>query len=149
MSVKSPLRLRRRTSPEGGFLGGLLDPSDKLSETIFSILILLTFTLAFRVLRLSGNSGQVSSSEHVNELLIGALGAVLAWGVIDGVMYALFLLRHNDELAIRASNLVSFVVLFIVGYHWGKYTGANPWKTGLLLTTVAVVMVLIAIPLGG
>jgi VIT1/CCC1 family predicted Fe2+/Mn2+ transporter len=242
MSAKSPLRARRRISPESGFLGGLIDPIDRLSETIFSILILLTFTLAFRVLRLSDNSGQVSSAENVNELLIGALGAVLAWGVIDGVMYALiaffergerhrllnkiqsaesdpeaveaiaadldyilepisndgerrllyqsilehlrnsqprrigfkredftgalghvlvailsvlpsliplFLFRHNDELAIRASNLVSFIVLFIVGYHWGKYTGANAWKTGLLLMTVAVVMVLIAIPLGG
>jgi len=242
MSAKSPLRARRRTSPESGFLGGLIDPIDRLSETIFSILILLTFTLAFRILRLSDNSGQVSSAENVNELLIGALGAVLAWGVIDGVMYALiaffergerhrmlwkiqtaesdqeaieviandldyilepitgdeerqvlyrgvfehlrysqprriglkredftgalghvlvaimavlpsliplFLLRNNDELAIRASNYVSFLVLFIVGYRWGKYTGANPWMTGLLLMTVAVVMVLIAIPLGG
>jgi VIT1/CCC1 family predicted Fe2+/Mn2+ transporter len=41
------------------------------------------------------------------------------------------------------------VVLFISGYQWGKYTGANPWKTGLLLAAIAALMVLIAIPLGG
>ena len=40
-------------------------------------------------------------------------------------------------------------VLFVVGYQWGKYTGASPWKTGLLLLAVAALMVAIAILLGG
>lgn len=220
----------------------MIDPIDRLSETIFSILILLTFTLAFRIIRLSGDAPQELASENTNELLIGALGAILAWGVIDGVMYALIslfergekhrllkniqtaesdqeavlsiaeeldyilepitddnerqnlyhsmlthlrgsharqvgftrddligalghvlvavvavipsllplvLLRSNYDLAIRVSNIVSFIVLFISGYRWGQYTGANPWRTGLLLAAVALVMVLIAIPLGG
>jgi VIT1/CCC1 family predicted Fe2+/Mn2+ transporter len=47
------------------------------------------------------------------------------------------------------SNVVSFVVLFILGYQWGKHTGADPWRTGLLLAAIAGIMVLIAIPLGG
>lgn len=220
----------------------MLDPIDRLSETVFSILILLTFTLAFRLIRLSGNADQALPDGSANELLIGALGAILAWGIIDGVMYALLsvfargeshrllrniqaaeseqeavgviadeldyflepiseesvrqglyrsvlehlrdsqprkigltgedftgalahvlvafiavlpslaplvLLGQNYDLAISVSNLVSFVVLFIVGYRWGKYTGGNPWKTGLLLMAVAVIMVLIAILLGG
>lgn len=239
MAARSPFRARHRGAPEGSFLGSLIDPIDWLAETVFSILILLTFTLAFRIVRLSGNP---FPSHDVNELLIGALGAVLAWSVIDGVMYALlavfergerhrllntiqtaeteqeavdaiaadldyilepiaaederqalyrsalehlrysqprrigfkredftgalghvlvaiiavlpsliplYLLGNNPDLAIRVSNIVSFVVLFAVGYLWGKYTGANPWKTGLLLMTVAVIMVLIAILLGG
>jgi hypothetical protein len=40
-------------------------------------------------------------------------------------------------------------VLFSAGYRWGQYTGATPWKTGLLLMSLALVIVLIAIPLGG
>jgi hypothetical protein len=36
-------------------------------------------------------------------------------------------------------------VLFVVGFRWGMYTGANPWKTGLLIMSVAVILVLIAI----
>lgn len=242
MSIRPPLRHRHRVRAEENFFNALIDPIDRLSETVFSILILLTFTLAFRIIRLSGSPDQAFSSTNVNELLIGALGAILAWGTIDGVMYALFslfargeshrlliqiqgaeteqeavdaiadnfdyilepitgeperqmlyknvlshlqdsqprkinfrhqdftgalghvlvaivavlpsltplvLLRNDYDLAIRVSNVVSFLVLFLAGYNWGKYTGANPWKTGMLLMSVAVVMVLIAIPLGG
>ncbi len=220
----------------------MIDPIDGLSETIFSILILLTFTLAYRIIVLSGGSSSDLTSGEMNDLLIGAVGAIFAWGVIDGVMYALIslfergerhrllkniqaaesdeeavdfiaddldyilepiteenvrkelyssvllhlrdsqprrigftkddftgalghivvamvsvipslipllLLRNDMMLAIRVSNIVSLIVLFIVGHRWGVYTGANPWKTGLLITAVAVLLVLIAIPLGG
>lgn len=242
MAARSPYRPRHRLKPASGLFDRILDPIDRLSETIFSILILLTFTLAFRIIRLSGDPGQAFSIENMNDLLVGAVGAILAWGMIDGVMYALFslfergekhrllkeiqiaetdqdavdviadeldfilepiadeglrqklyfgvldhlrdskprrieftrddftgalghvivamiavlpslvpllLLRQNPDLAIRLSNIVSFIVLFSAGYRWGIYTGANPWKTGLLLMAVAVVIVLIAILLGG
>lgn len=243
MSVRrSSLRVKPVTTPKETFLGRLLDPIDRLSETIYSILILLTFTLAFRIFKLGIYSGQPVSAEYVNELLIAAVGAILAWGMIDGLMYALtavfergerhrllqqihaaqtdqvavdalaaeldhilepitgenqrqnlyldilehlrhgrpqpvglqredfagafgsvlvaivavlpslvplVLLRGNYELAIRASNVVSFLVLFVAGYRWGQHTGANPWKTGILLAAVGLIMVMIAIPLGG
>lgn len=231
-----------RFSPGDGFLGKLIDPIDRLSETIFSILIFLTFTLAFKIFWVTDPLEQPISSEIVDELLKGALGAILAWGIIDGIMYALFslfargeshrllkdiqaarteqeaveviaadmdylldpisgenqrkalyssiythlrdskprkivfkgedftgalghvliaiiavipsviplfLLRHDYDLAIRISIVVSFIVLFVSGYRWGKYTGANPWKTGFMIMSVAVGIILIAIPLGG
>ena len=61
------------------------------------------------------------------------------------------LLRFSKRrgVASREADVVSFVVLFILGYQWGKHTGADPWRTGLLLAAIAAVMVLIAIPLGG
>lgn len=235
-------RNRQHNTPQESFLGRLLDPIDRLSETIFSILIVLSFTLAFRIIKLGSDPNQAIPSSYINELLVGAAGATLAWGIIDGIMYALLsmfergerhrLLRQlqtvtteeegievvadeldhilepitgeqqrralyqdvldhlrdgqaqpvgltredvaggfgsvlvavlavlpsfvpflmfytNPALAIRASNVVSFVVLFISGYQWGKYTGSSPWATGLLLAGIAAVMVLIAIPLGG
>ena len=37
------------------------------------------------------------SDETVNDLLIGALGAVLAWGMIDGIMYALTSVFERGE----------------------------------------------------
>jgi len=39
-------------------------------------------------------------------------------------------------LDILVSNLVSLIVMFIAGYHWGKYTGGNPWRTSLLLNFI-------------
>lgn len=242
MTARSSSRARPRTTSRESFLGRLLDPIDRLSETIYSILILLTFTLAFGIVRIGANDGQPVGEEYANELLIAALGATVAWGVIDGVMHVLMevfqrgerhrllrqvqsatteqegvdviaeeldyildpiideserqalyrgvlqhlqdgqprpigfkredfagalgcvvvaiiavlpslvplvVLRHDYALAIRVSNIVSFIVLFYSGYQWGKYTGSNPWRTGLVLVAVGVIMVAVAIPLGG
>jgi VIT1/CCC1 family predicted Fe2+/Mn2+ transporter len=240
MTARVHSRGRRRAKPQEGFLSNLLDPIDRLAETIYSVLILLTFTLAFRIFKL--NPGEIVSAEYVNELLIAAFAATLAWGVIDGIVYVLtevlergerhrilwyiqsadteqeaaeavadeldFILepitgeaqrallyrdvlehlhdsqpqpvrlkredfigalacilvaiiavlpslvpfaifRDDYALAIRVSNVISFAVLFYAGYEWGKYTGTNPWKIGLVLVLIGVLLVTIAIPFGG
>jgi VIT1/CCC1 family predicted Fe2+/Mn2+ transporter len=59
------------------------------------------------------------------------------------------LLREHYWIALRVSNLVSVGVLFLTGYQWGKYSGSDPWKTGLLLAAIGVALAAIAIPLGG
>jgi len=84
------------------------------------------------------------------EDLTGALGhVVVALVAVIPSLLPLVVIQDDVLLAIQISNIVSFIVLFIAGYQWGKYTYANPWKTGLLLTAVAVVMMLVAILLGG
>ena len=40
-------------------------------------------------------------------------------------------------------------MLFVVGYHWAKYVGANPWSAGLGLLSLGLAMVAVAILLGG
>lgn len=223
-------------------IGRLLDPIDWLTEAIYSILIVLTFTLAFRILVLGGDAGQATGADYADDIAVAALSAALGWGLIDGLMYVLMsvfergerhrllkqihsattdqqaveaiadeldhildpiageharrlmygsllehlrysqaqpnglrredfagalgsvliavvavlpsllpfaLLRDDLTLAIRLSNVVSFAMLFFAGYGWGSYTGTNPWRTGLLLAAVALLMVLIAVPLGG
>lgn len=241
MSSRVTTRRRQPQTVREGFFGKLLDPIDRLAEAIYSILILLTFTLAYRVATVNEPAAQIPR-EYVNDLLLAAVSAILAWGLIDGVMHILLelfqrgerhrmlrqiqtapdeqaaiaiiadeldyvlepisgaeeratlyhnvfaelrdsaprpigfkredfagalgcvvvalgavipslipfvLLGHDPNLAIRLSNLVSFVVLFLAGYRWGIYTGASPWRTGTLLAAVGVLMVAIAIPLGG
>ena len=80
----------------------------------------------------------------------GALANVLiaAMSVLPALV-PLVLLRNYPESAVRTSNIISFIILFISGYQWGQYTGANPWKTGLLLVGAGVLMLAVAIPLGG
>lgn len=84
------------------------------------------------------------------EDLLGAIGCVLVCllAVLPS-MVPLILLRNNFDLAIRLSNIVSFFVLFYAGYHWGKYSGTSPFKTGILLFIIGGILALIAIPLGG
>jgi hypothetical protein len=60
-----------------------------------------------------------------------------------------YLVIRDPWLALRASNALLIGVLFWVGYRWASYTSFNPLRFGLALTSVAIVMVLIAIPLGG
>ncbi|MCA9981344.1 MAG: hypothetical protein KDD89_10935, partial [Anaerolineales bacterium] len=220
-----PQRVKPNATPKESFLGRLLDPIDRLSETIYSVLIVLTFTLAYRIFDLGGTES-VSAPGYGLNLFWTVLGATFAWGAIDGIMYVLMELfqrgeRHRvlhelqmaDEedtavdiiageldhilepitsepqrhtlyqdiiahlrdgqpqkirlqkadlagglgsvlvamlaiipslipllifqddymLAIRISNVVSFIVLFWAGYSWGKHIGVSPWRTGLLL----------------
>ena len=57
---------------------------------------MLTFTLAFRIIKLGGDPTQQIPATYINELLIAAAGATLAWGLINGIMYAL--LRNERNL---------------------------------------------------
>ncbi len=242
MFGRPPARRILHRSGYGDFLSRLLDPIDMLAEAIFSILIMLSFTMAYRIFLFQENDGFTLAAAQVNELLLAALGATLAWGTIDGVMYMLLevlqrseqhkllyqlqaaqdeqealalvadefdyilapitsdtqrenlyrdvyahlresqpqpagitsadlqgaiasvvvamltvapsltpllLLQEHYRVAIWLSNVISFGMLFGAGYQWGRYTGTNPIRIGLLLVSLGVVMVVIALLLGG
>jgi VIT1/CCC1 family predicted Fe2+/Mn2+ transporter len=79
------------------FLARLLDPLDRLVEGIYSVLIVLTFTLAVRVV--DANVPAAVSSVMAKELFWACLGCAIAWGLIDGIMYVL------ASIAERGQNL--------------------------------------------
>ncbi|SDI01869.1 hypothetical protein SAMN05216603_11922 [Pseudomonas benzenivorans] len=58
-----------------------LDPVSRMSEVLFGLLMVLTFTGSFSV----ASSGESS----VRELLVASLGCNLAWGLVDGCMLLL------------------------------------------------------------
>jgi len=60
-----------------------------------------------------------------------------------------FLFIDDAWLALRLSNLLLTILLFLVGYRWAHHTEANPWLAGLAVTALGVVLVALAIPLGG
>lgn len=223
------------------FLQRFLDPIDRLTEAIYAVLIVMTFTMAYRAIDVSALS-QMDVSEAVVSLGLAAFGCAVAWGLIDGAMFILlgmmergensrllrrvkaapdeptalaaissqldetleavmtkderqdlyqqayarmrdnepkrvgfkredflgaigvvlvailvtlpivipiFLFRNDVNLAVRASNLMAIVMLFLFGFYWGKHAGNRPIGVGLLLAAFGVVTVLIAIPLGG
>ena len=57
----------------------LLDPLERISEILFALIMVLTFTCSFSVAQ--------AGREEVRTMLVGALGCNLAWGIIDGVFY--------------------------------------------------------------
>lgn len=60
-----------------------------------------------------------------------------------------FFLLQDPDLALRLSNSVLVLLLFLVGYWWAHYTDARPWRVGLTVMTLGASMVLIAVALGG
>lgn len=64
------------------FLERALDPTERLGEALFGIIMVLSFTLGASVVVKEGH-------DATRELLIAILGCNLAWGLIDGGMYLL------------------------------------------------------------
>jgi hypothetical protein len=60
-----------------------------------------------------------------------------------------FLLLEDSHLALRLSNVVLILLLFLVGYWWGHYTDARPWRVGVTVMLLGVSMVFVAVALGG
>ena len=44
---------------------------------------------------------------------------------------------------------MKWCLLFLVGCRWAYYSGVNPWKTGAAIAMLGVVLVLVAVALGG
>lgn len=60
-----------------------------------------------------------------------------------------FMVFDRVQLALRVSNLIAIVILFFLGYWLGQHGGYHPWRTGFSLVCLGVVLVGIAIALGG
>jgi VIT1/CCC1 family predicted Fe2+/Mn2+ transporter len=60
-----------------------------------------------------------------------------------------FLVFRNLHFALRVSNAIALVMLFLTGYSLARHGGHHPWRTGLSVMLIGVVLVAIAIALGG
>lgn len=204
---------------------------ERISEILFGLVMVLTITCSFSV----GGAGHT----EVNQMLIGALGCNVAWGVIDAFLYWLacfhvhgqkiralravreakspleahgviadalppvlaavttpteleefrrrlqqlpeppqrprltkdewlagvgvfllvvvatlpvvlpFLLVHEPRRALRISNGIAILLLFLTGYLYGYHTGHRPLRSGLIMIVIGVAMVAMTIVLGG
>jgi VIT family len=209
----------------------VLDPIDRVSEVLFGLIMVLTFTGSLSVAE--------SGREDVRAMLIGALGCNIAWGIIDGMLYLMGCLaekgrglitlravRHavnpheaqrqlaealppvvasvmepvelekiyrrlielpappesarlsKDDLlgslgvfvlvflstfpvaipfifmqevgpALRVSNAIAIVMLFLLGFTFGRMTGRQAWLFGVAMVVIGSVLVGMTIALGG
>jgi VIT1/CCC1 family predicted Fe2+/Mn2+ transporter len=74
----------------------VLEPYDRVSEVLFGLIMVLTFTGSLGVAQ--------AGRQDVRTMLIGALGCNLAWGIIDGVLYLMGCLAEEGKtlLTLRA-----------------------------------------------
>jgi hypothetical protein len=93
MSRRRPSQRRRPLSPPkesylSSVLGEFLDPLDAIFTVFFTILPTLLFTLSYSNFYY-GLLDSSSLSGYGQDLFFAILGAVAAWGIIDGVLYVL------------------------------------------------------------
>jgi len=74
----------------------VLDPMERISETLFGLIMALTFICTLGV--------ATANDIEVHTILIGALGGNLAWGIVDGGLYLLARIneRGGRNLTLRA-----------------------------------------------
>ena len=90
----------------------ILEPVERLSEILFGLIMVLTFTGSLSVAE--------AGREDIRAMLVGALGCNIAWGIIDGILY---LMGRLGELgrdlatfkAIRAATDPAEARLLIAG----------------------------------
>ena len=76
--------------------GRVLDPMQRISETLFGLIMALTFICSLGV--------ATGANVNTQTMLIGALGCNLAWGIVDGGLYLLARIneRGGKNLILRA-----------------------------------------------
>jgi hypothetical protein len=209
----------------------VLEPIDRVSEVLFGLIMVLTFTGSLSV----ADAGR----DDVRTMLIGALGCNVAWGIIDAMLYLMgslarkgqslvtylavrkaadpqeaqrliadalppvvasilepaeleamrrrllqlpepperpglskddwvgalgvflivfvstfpvvipFIFMQNVGPAMRVSNAIAIVMLFLTGYAFGSITGRHPWLVGLVMVVVGSMLVGMTMALGG
>jgi len=74
----------------------VLDPMERISETLFGLIMVLTFICSLGI----ATAGNIK----IQTMLIGALGCNLAWGIVDGGLYLLARIneRGGNILTLRA-----------------------------------------------
>jgi VIT1/CCC1 family predicted Fe2+/Mn2+ transporter len=60
-----------------------------------------------------------------------------------------FIVIADARLALRISNVLAVILLFLCGFLFGRHAGLQPLATGLVMVGVGVALVSIAIALGG
>jgi VIT1/CCC1 family predicted Fe2+/Mn2+ transporter len=208
-----------------------LDPIDRVSEVLFGLIMVLTFTGSLSV----AEAGRAD----VREMLIGALGCNIAWGIIDAMLYLMgclaekgrglatlravrlaanphdaqrhiagamppliasllepaeldairgrliqlpapperaqlssdewlgalgvfvlvflstfpvaipFIFMHDAATALRVSNAIAIVMLFALGFVFGRMTGRHPALVGMAMVAIGAVLVSLTMALGG
>jgi hypothetical protein len=76
----------------------VLEPIDRVSEVLFGLIMVLTFTGSLSVAE--------AGRDDVRTMLIGALGCNLAWGIIDAILYLMGCLAEKGRglIALRAAR---------------------------------------------
>jgi VIT1/CCC1 family predicted Fe2+/Mn2+ transporter len=79
----------------------------------------------------------------------GALGVFLLVFLSTFPVVIPFMVMSNAVPALRVSNAIAVVLLFVAGYAFGRITGRHPWVAGIVMVVFGSILVGLTIALGG
>ena len=90
-----------------------------------------------------------SPTRLLREDLLGGVACFLlvVLSVVPVVLPFVFI--RDPWLALRVSNGLLVVLLFVTGYEWGRHANTNRWLTAVAFLAVGLLLVGVAIALGG
>ena len=80
---------------------------------------------------------------------LGAVGVFLLVFLSTFPVVIPFIFMHNAGLALRLSNGIAILMLFLAGYAYGKCVERQPWLIGICMVVLGGALVGITIALGG
>ena len=80
---------------------------------------------------------------------LGSIGVFLIVFVSTFPVVIPFIVMQNVGPAMRVSNAIAIVMLFLTGYAYGSITGRHPWLVGLGMVVVGSILVAMTMALGG
>lgn len=92
---------------------------------------------------------QVPTSTLRRQDLVAALGVFTLVFLSTIPVVIPFIFFNETALALRASNLLAIATVFACGFVLGRHVGGTPWRYGLAMAVVGVVLIGIIIALGG
>jgi len=123
--------------------------ADELDETLTSMTDESTRHSLYQSIVERARSAPQMANRVRRADLLGGLAA--GWLVFACSFPAVlpFLLLDDPRLALRVSNAILLGLLFVVGWRWARHTLARPWIAGSVFMLVGLLLVALAIPLGG
>jgi VIT1/CCC1 family predicted Fe2+/Mn2+ transporter len=79
----------------------------------------------------------------------GALGVFLLVFLSTFPVVIPFIFMHDTMLALRVSNAIAVVLLFVAGYAFGRITGRRPVRVGIAMIVLGAILVGLTMALGG
>jgi VIT family len=80
---------------------------------------------------------------------LGAVGVFLLVFLCTFPVVIPFIFMHNAGPALRVSNAIAIVMLFLTGYAFGRMTGRHPWLVGISMVVLGLILVGLTMLLGG
>jgi VIT1/CCC1 family predicted Fe2+/Mn2+ transporter len=80
---------------------------------------------------------------------LGAIGVFLLVFLATFPVVIPFMVTRDAGTALRVSNAIALVMLFLAGFSFGKYAHYRPYLMGLMMTFIGAALVVITIALGG